>query len=156
MTMLTKSGQPRMTLRGPSVAKINARLEAESSPVRIVSVHGDLMATVIRPDTGIPVHEFEKIYSTEQAAQVIARLTKWHADRVGKRKSSYWIVEDVGRPRFFGEGTMTFAIGTDGKVTGNPADYRRFDKPGAMVTARQMNPGNGWVNFQASEIEEWI
>jgi hypothetical protein len=147
---------PRKTLRSSTVAKINAKLTLENSPVSITCIHGDFFIQTIAPDTGMPLITFKDLRTKDEAESAVVECQQWHAERVGKRRVVSWSVIDVARPRFAGEGNLVFYVGTDGQITTDVTKAQRMTKSEAYAKASQMNPGNGRVNFDAAAIEEWI
>lgn len=143
----------RKTLRQAAVDRINARLTG--SPVSIIAVRGDWYVQCVAPDTGRPEIYFERLLTKEQAEAGAAEWLRWHADHAGKTRRHFWIVEDVGRTRFRGEGGLTFALSAAGPVTAVREDFRRFTEAEARATASRMNPGNGAVCFEATRLTEW-
>ena len=146
----------RKTLRAATVAKINERLASQNSPVSIACIHGDFFIQTIAPDTGRPLITFKALRTNDEAESAIIEGQQWHAERVGKRRVVSWCVVDVDRPRFAGEGSLVFYVGTDGQITTDVTKSQRMTKSEAYAKASQMNPGNGRVNFDAAAIEEWI
>ena len=153
----TEHKMPRKTLRAATVAKINARLDAENSPISIREIHGDFFLGFVCPSSGKYVFAFSKLLTKDQAEKEIVERAAWLKDKEGKTLNKFWCVEDVDHPRFKGQGHTRFMLDENGQITTDISKIKRYDNQNdAYNKARDMNPGNGKVNFAACYCEEWI